>query len=260
MAILEVNNLTKNFGSTKVLKGISFSLEEGKVLSIIGSSGSGKTTLLRCINGLETATTGKIAVNDKVVFDSNITDKNELKELKKNQQNIGLVFQQFNLFPQYTALGNVTLAMKLAAKKRPDYKHNKKAILEEIDATAKKFLDKVGLSDKLNNYPCELSGGQQQRVSIARALAMNPQILFFDEPTSALDPELTGEILKTIRQLAEDNMTMVIVTHEMNFAKDVSDEVIFMDDGVIAEHGSPEDVLVNPKNPRTQAFLNTYEK
>ena len=260
MAILEVNNLTKNFGSTKVLKGISFSLEEGKVLSIIGSSGSGKTTLLRCINGLETATTGKIAVNDKVVFDSNITDKNELKELKKNQQNIGLVFQQFNLFPQYTALGNVTLAMKLAAKKRPDYKHNKKAILEEIGATAKKFLDKVGLSDKLNNYPCELSGGQQQRVSIARALAMNPQILFFDEPTSALDPELTGEILKTIRQLAEDNMTMVIVTHEMNFAKDVSDEVIFMDDGVIAEHGSPEDVLVNPKNPRTQAFLNTYEK
>lgn len=260
MAILEVNNLTKNFGSTKVLKGISFSLEEGKVLSIIGSSGSGKTTLLRCINGLETATTGKIVVNDKVVFDSDITDKNELKELKKNQQNIGLVFQQFNLFPQYTALGNVTLAMKLAAKKRPDYKHNKKAILEEIDATAKKFLDKVGLSDKLNNYPCELSGGQQQRVSIARALAMNPQILFFDEPTSALDPELTGEILKTIRQLAEDNMTMVIVTHEMNFAKDVSDEVIFMDDGVIAEYGSPEDVLVNPKNPRTQAFLNTYEK
>ncbi|MBP3442514.1 MAG: amino acid ABC transporter ATP-binding protein [Clostridia bacterium] len=258
--MLEVKDLTKSFGSTKVLKGISFSLEEGKVLSIIGSSGSGKTTLLRCINGLETATAGKITVNEKVVFDSNITDKKELKALKHNQQNIGLVFQQFNLFPQYTALSNVTLAMKLAAKKRPDYKHNKKAILEEIDATAKKFLDKVGLSDKLNNYPCELSGGQQQRVSIARALAMNPQILFFDEPTSALDPELTGEILKTIRQLAEDNMTMVIVTHEMNFAKDVSDEVIFMDDGVIAEHGTPEEVLVNPKNPRTRAFLNTYEK
>ncbi len=260
MAILEVNELTKNFGSTKVLKGISFTLEEGKVLSIIGSSGSGKTTLLRCINGLETATTGKISVNDKVVFDSTVTDKKELKALRHNQQNIGLVFQQFNLFPQYTALGNVTLAMKLAAKKRPDYKKNKKAILEEIDATAKKYLDKVGLSDKLSNYPCELSGGQQQRVSIARALAMNPQILFFDEPTSALDPELTGEILKTIRQLAEDNMTMVIVTHEMNFAKDVSDEVIFMDDGVIAEQGSPEEVLVNPKNPRTKAFLNTYEK
>lgn len=260
MAILEVNELTKNFGSTKVLKGISFNLEEGKVLSIIGSSGSGKTTLLRCINGLETATAGQIVVNEKTVFDSDITDKEALKELKRNQQNIGLVFQQFNLFPQYTALGNVTLAMKLAAKKRPDYKKNKKAILEEIDATAKKYLDKVGLSDKLGNYPCELSGGQQQRVSIARALAMNPQILFFDEPTSALDPELTGEILKTIRQLAEDNMTMVIVTHEMNFAKDVSDEVIFMDDGVIVEQGAPEQVLVNPKNPRTKAFLNSYEK
>ena len=260
MAILEVKDLTKNFGSTKVLKGISFSLEEGKVLSIIGSSGSGKTTLLRCINGLETATTGQITVNEKIVFDSNITDKDELKAIKHNQQNIGLVFQQFNLFPQYTALGNVTLAMKLAAKKRPDYKHNKKAILEEIDTIAKSYLAKVGLSDKLDNYPCELSGGQQQRVSIARALAMNPQILFFDEPTSALDPELTGEILKTIRQLAEDKMTMVIVTHEMNFAKDVSDVVIFMDDGVIAEQGAPEDVLVNPKNPRTQAFLNTYEK
>ena len=260
MSILEVNELTKDFGSTKVLKGITFSLEEGKVLSIIGSSGSGKTTLLRCINGLETATSGKISVNEKVVYDSTVTDKKQLKELKDNQQNIGLVFQQFNLFPQYTALGNVTLAMKLAAKKRPDYKKNKKAILEEIDKTAKAYLDKVGLSDKLDNYPCELSGGQQQRVSIARALAMNPQILFFDEPTSALDPELTGEILKTIRQLAEDNMTMVIVTHEMNFAKDVSDEVIFMDDGVIAEHGTPEEVLVNPKNPRTKAFLNTYEK
>ncbi len=260
MAILEVNELTKNFGTTKVLKGISFSLEEGKVLSIIGSSGSGKTTLLRCINGLETATTGKISVNDKVVYDSSVTDKKQLKELKSNQQNIGLVFQQFNLFPQYTALDNVTLAMKLAAKKRKDYKQNKKQILEEIDKTAKYYLNKVGLSDKLGNYPCELSGGQQQRVSIARALAMNPQILFFDEPTSALDPELTSEILKTIRQLAEDNMTMVIVTHEMNFAKDVSDEVIFMDDGVIAEQGTPEEVLVNPQNPRTKAFLNSYEK
>lgn len=255
MAILEVNNLVKNFGSTKVLKGISFSLEEGKVLSIIGSSGSGKTTLLRCINGLETATSGKITVNDKVVFDSEITDKNALKELKGNQQNIGLVFQQFNLFPQYTALGNVTLAMKLAAKKRADYKKNKKQILEEIDRIAKGYLDKVGLSDKLDNYPCELSGGQQQRVSIARALAMNPQILFFDEPTSALDPELTGEILKTIRQLAEDNMTMVIVTHEMNFAKDVSDEVIFMDDGVIAEQGQAQELITNPKTDRLKAFL-----
>ena len=260
MAILEVKDLKKSFGDTQVLKGISFSLEKGKVLSVIGSSGSGKTTLLRCINGLETATSGVIEVNGSTVYDSSVTDKKALKALKGNQQNIGLVFQQFNLFPQYTALGNVTLAMKLAAKKRPDYKKNKKAILEEIDQTAKAYLDKVGLSDKLNNYPCELSGGQQQRVSIARALAMNPQILFFDEPTSALDPELTGEILKTIRQLAEEKMTMVIVTHEMNFAKDVSDQVIFMDDGIIAEFGTPEEVFVNPKNPRTQAFLRTYEK
>lgn len=235
-------------------------MEEGKVLSVIGSSGSGKTTLLRCINGLETATSGKITVNDQVVFDSDIKDKKQLKELAKNKQNIGLVFQQFNLFPQYTALGNVTLAMKLAAKRSPDYKQKKKELLKEIDKTAKYFLDKVGLSDKLDFYPCQLSGGQQQRVSIARALAMNPKILFFDEPTSALDPELTGEILKTIRQLAEDKMTMVIVTHEMNFAKDVSDEVIFMDNGVIAEIGTPDEVLVNPKNERTKAFLNTYQK
>lgn len=260
MAILEVKNLVKNFGPTKVLKDISFELNEGKVLSVIGSSGSGKTTLLRCINGLETATSGVITVNGNTVFDSGITDKKELKALQKNRQNIGLVFQQFNLFPQYTALDNVTLAMKLAAKRRPDYKENKKKLLEEIDKTAKYFLGKVGLSDKLDFYPCQLSGGQQQRVSIARALALNPKILFFDEPTSALDPELTGEILKTIRQLAEDNMTMVIVTHEMNFAKDVSDEVIFMDDGVIAEQGSPEEVLVNPKNNRTKEFLNTYQK
>lgn len=260
MAILEVKDLTKNFGATEVLKGITFELQEGKVLSVIGSSGSGKTTLLRCINGLETATSGKITVNDQVVFDSAITDKKEIKALEKNKQNIGLVFQQFNLFPQYTALGNVTLAMKLAAKRRPYYKQKKKEMLEEIDKTAKYFLNKVGLSDKLDFYPCQLSGGQQQRVSIARALAMNPKILFFDEPTSALDPELTGEILKTIRQLAEDKMTMVIVTHEMNFAKDVSDEVIFMDNGVIAEMGTPDEVLVNPKNERTKAFLNTYQK
>ena len=260
MSILEVRNIHKKFGKNEVLRGIDFNLEQGNVISVIGSSGSGKTTLLRCINGLETATTGKITVNGQTVFDSKITDKKEMKKLEKNRQNIGLVFQQFNLFPQYTALKNVTLAMELEAKRRPDYKQKKKELLEEIDKTAKYFLDKVGLSDKLDFYPCQLSGGQQQRVSIARALAMNPKILFFDEPTSALDPELTGEILKTIRQLAEDKMTMVIVTHEMNFAKDVSDEVIFMDDGVIAECGSPDEVLVNPKNERTRAFLNTYQK
>lgn len=259
MAILEVENITKRFERAKVLKGISFSLDEGKVLTVIGSSGSGKTTLLRCINGLETATSGKITVNGLTVFDSSITDKKELKEISKNKQNIGLVFQQFNLFPQYTALENVTLAMKLHAKKRDDFKQNKKAILKEIDETAKYFLDKVGLSDKLNLYPCQLSGGQQQRVSIARALALKPKILFFDEPTSALDPELTGEILKTIRQLAEEKMTMVIVTHEMSFAKDVSDSIIFMDNGIICERGTPDE-LFNSDNERIKQFLQSYQK
>ncbi len=255
MAILEVNELTKDFGSTKVLKGISFSLEEGKVLSIIGSSGSGKTTLLRCINGLETATTGKISVNDKVVFDSTVTDKKELKALRHNQQNIGLVFQQFNLFPQYNVLDNVTLAVKLQAKERPDYKQNKKQILAEIEEKALKLLSDMGLSEKIHNYPCELSGGQQQRVSIARAMALEPKILFFDEPTSALDPELTGEILKVIRELAKTNMTMVIVTHEMTFAKEVSDYIVFMDQGVIAEQGEAQELINNPKTERLQAFL-----
>ncbi len=259
MAILEVKDITKSFGKAKILKGISFSLEEGNVLSIIGSSGSGKTTLLRCINGLDTATTGKITVNGQTVFDSDITDKNQLKELNKNKQNIGLVFQQFNLFPQYTTLENVTLAMKLQAKRRDDYKKKRKEILDEIDKTAKYFLDKVGLSDKLDLYPCQLSGGQQQRVSIARALALRPKILFFDEPTSALDPELTGEILKTIRQLAEDNMTMVIVTHEMNFAKDVSDQIIFMDNGIICGRGTPDEFF-NSDNERIRQFLQSYQK
>lgn len=258
MAILEVKHLKKSFGSTEVLKDISFSLEEKNVLSIIGSSGSGKTTLLRCINGLETATDGIITVDGKTVFDGSIKDKKELKALEKNKLNIGLVFQQFNLFPQYTALDNVTLAMKLAAKKRPDYKANKKEILEEIDKTAKYYLDKVGLSNRLNNYPCQLSGGQQQRVSIARALALNPKILFFDEPTSALDPELIGEILKVVKQLADESMTMVIVTHEMSFAKAVSDKVIFMDGGKILEQGTPEEIFENPKEERTKQFLNNY--
>ena len=255
MAILEVKNLTKSFGATEVLKGITFELEEGKVLSVIGSSGSGKTTLLRCINGLETATSGKITVNSQTVFDSDITDKKEIKALGKNRQNIGLVFQQFNLFPQYTALGNVTLAMKLAAKRRPDYKQKKKELLEEIDRTAKYFLGKVGLSDKLDFYPCQLSGGQQQRVSIARALALNPKILFFDEPTSALDPELTAEILKVLKELAAEKMTMVIVTHEIDFARSVSDRVIFMDGGKILEEGKPDEFFTAPQHPRAKEFI-----
>lgn len=259
MAILEVKSLNKSFGSNHVLRGIDFELEEGKVLSVIGSSGSGKTTLLRCITSLETADKGKIKVNGNVVFDSDNEHKLTKEEIKKNRLAVGLVFQSFNLFPQYTVLKNVTLACELQAKKREDYKKNKKQILEEINENAKEILAKVGLSEKLNSYPCELSGGQQQRVSIARALAMNPDILFFDEPTSALDPELTGEILKVIKGLAAEKMTMVIVTHEMAFARDVSDHVIFMDGGVIVEQGNPEDVINNPQQERTKLFLSRFQ-
>ena len=259
MAILEVRNLHKSFGSNNVLKGIDFDLEEGKVLSVIGSSGSGKTTLLRCITSLETADKGKITVNGNVVFDSENELKLSKKEIRKNRLAVGLVFQSFNLFPQYTVLKNVTLACELRAKKRDDWRKNKKQILEELNENALSLLEKVGLSDKTEAYPCELSGGQQQRVSIARALAMNPDILFFDEPTSALDPELTGEILKVIKSLAAEKMTMVIVTHEMAFARDVSDHVIFMDGGVIVEQGSPEQVINNPQQERTKLFLSRFQ-
>ena len=255
MAILEVKNLEKSFGKTQVLKGISFNLEEGDVLSVIGSSGSGKTTLLRCINFLETADSGKISVDGDVIFDSSSEKKLSKKEQLEKQLSIGLVFQDFNLFPQYNVLDNVTLALKVRAKKRPDFKKNKKAIYEEIEEKAMSVIEKMGLSDKIKNYPCELSGGQKQRVSIARAMALEPKILFFDEPTSALDPELTGEILKVIRELAEENMTMVIVTHEMTFAKEVSDYIVFMDQGVIAEEGKAEEVIGNPKTDRLKAFL-----
>ena len=255
MAILEVKDIKKSFGKTEVLKGVSFSLNEGEVLSIIGSSGSGKTTLLRCINFLETADNGLITVDGDVIFDGNDKTKKKAKDTREKQLKIGLVFQQFNLFPQYNVLDNVTLAVKLQAKERPDYKQNKKQILAEIEEKALKLLADMGLSDKIHNYPCELSGGQQQRVSIARAMALEPKILFFDEPTSALDPELTGEILKVIRELAKTNMTMVIVTHEMNFAKEVSDYIVFMDQGVIAEQGKAEELINNPQTERLQAFL-----
>lgn len=260
MSILEVNNIHKSFGNNRVLNGIGFSLEEGDVLSIIGSSGSGKTTLLRCITSLETADEGKIVVNGNIVFDSENQHKFTKEELRKARLSVGLVFQSFNLFPQYSVLENVTLAVKLHAKERADYKANKKKILEEIDAEGMEILRKVGLAEKRDAYPCELSGGQQQRVAIARALAMKPDILFFDEPTSALDPELTGEILKVIKGLAADNMTMVIVTHEMSFARDVSDHIIFMDGGVIAEQGTPEQVIMNPQNERTKAFLSRFQQ
>lgn len=255
MAILEVKDIKKSFGKTEVLKGVSFSLNEGEVLSIIGSSGSGKTTLLRCINFLETADSGLITVDGDVIFDGNDKIKKKAKETREKQLKIGLVFQQFNLFPQYDVLDNVTLAVKLQAKERPDYKQNKKQILAEIEEKALKLLADMGLSEKIHNYPCELSGGQQQRVSIARAMALEPKILFFDEPTSALDPELTGEILKVIRELAKTNMTMVIVTHEMNFAKEVSDYIVFMDGGVIAEQGKADELINNPQTERLQAFL-----
>ena len=259
MAILEVKNINKSFGKTEVLKGVSFSLEEGQVLSIIGSSGSGKTTLLRCINFLETADSGKITVDGDVLFDSESTEKLTAKQKRDKQLSIGLVFQQFNLFPQYDVLGNVTLAPKLRAKERPDFKKNKAQIYAEIEEKAMKLLSQMGLSEKVHNYPCELSGGQQQRVSIARAMALEPKILFFDEPTSALDPELTGEILRVIKQLAKENVTMVIVTHEIGFARNVSDRIIFMADGVVMEEGTPEQVIDNPQHERTKAFLSKLD-
>ncbi len=257
MSILEVKDLKKSFGKTAVLKGVSFDLNEGEVLSIIGSSGSGKTTILRCINQLETPDSGLIKISGEIFFDG--TAAKETAERKREKQLlIGLVFQDFHLFPQYTVMENITLAPKLLAKERKDYKQNKKQIIAEINAKAEELLNKVGLSEKKDSYPCELSGGQKQRVSIARALIMNPKILFFDEPTSALDPELTGEILKVIKSLAEEKMTMVIVTHEMSFAKAVSSKVIFMDNGIIAEEGTPEEVFDNPKSERTKAFISKF--
>jgi polar amino acid transport system ATP-binding protein len=258
MAILEVEHIQKAFEHTEVLKDISFSLEKGQVLSIIGSSGSGKTTLLRCLNFLETPDSGIIKVNDEVLFDA--ADKAAMQEsqIRRKRLHFGLVFQSFNLFPQYTALKNVMLARELLAKEQPDYKSRKKEILAEIEAQAAELLRQMGLSDRMNNYPHQLSGGQCQRVAIARALALKPDILCFDEPTSALDPELTGEVLKVIKELADQNTTMIIVTHEMAFARDVADKVIFMDDGRILEQGSPKDVFENTKEERTKQFLSRF--
>ena len=259
MSILEVNNICKSFGNTEVLKGISFSLEKGEVLAIIGSSGSGKTTLLRCLNFLETPDEGSITVDAKVLF--NAADKTTLSDaqIRRNRLHFGLVFQSFNLFPQYTALQNVMLAKELLAKELPDYKTRKKEIHQEIQAQAEMLLAQMGLANRMNNYPHQLSGGQCQRVAIARALALQPDILCFDEPTSALDPELTGEVLKVIKELANQNTTMIIVTHEMTFAKDVSSQVIFMDDGYIAETGSAEEVFGNPKSKRLREFLSVMK-
>ena len=258
MAILEVKNLYKSFGKTEVLRGIDFSMERGEVLSVIGASGSGKTTLLRCINALEKPTSGKISIDGDVVYDSAINMGNSKEEQRRWQLACGLVFQSYNLFPQYSALDNVMLAPSLLAKERPDWKKNKKDILSEIRENAISLLDRVGLSDRMGNYPCELSGGQQQRVAIARALALSPKVLFFDEPTSALDPQLTQEVLRVIRELAETNMTMVIVTHEMKFAHDVSDRIIFMADGLIEADGAPDTVL-GGGNEKLRAFLGNIE-
>ena len=249
MAILEVAQLEKSFGGTKVLRNISFSLEEGQALSIIGSSGSGKTTLLRCLNFLETPDSGRIAVRGRNLLDGSLSPQ----ERRRNRLHFGLVFQDFNLFPQYTALENVTLARRLLAKSERTGEAPE-AIRREGEA----LLEQMGLGDRMGHYPHQLSGGQKQRVAIARALAMKPDILCFDEPTSALDPELTGEVLKVIRQLARQRTTMVIVTHEMAFARDVADQVIFMDGGVIVEQGEPRMVMDHPKEERTRQFLSRY--
>ena len=243
--VLEVKGLRKSFGRKEVLKGIDFSLDKGQVLAIIGSSGGGKTTLLRCLNFLEFANAGQILVNGEVIYDGELSKKMSEAELRKCRLHFGLVFQSFNLFPQYSVLDNVMLAPKLLKVDSAD----------TIKREALALLEKVGLTEKKDSFPCELSGGQQQRVAIARALALHPNILCFDEPTSALDPELTGEVLRVIRNLKNGDSTMVIVTHEMEFAKNVADKVIFIDDGVIAEMGTPQQVFENPTNERTKEFL-----
>ncbi|MCI9608732.1 MAG: amino acid ABC transporter ATP-binding protein [Oscillibacter sp.] len=252
MAILEVQHIEKHFGDTQVLKDISFTLEQGQALSIIGSSGSGKTTLLRCLNFLERPDHGAISVKGNVIFAAADPSTQSEKDIRQKRLHFGLVFQNFNLFPQYTALQNVTLARELLAKERGG--ENK----EDIVAAGRELLAQMGLADRADHYPHQLSGGQQQRVAIARALALHPDILCFDEPTSALDPELTGEVLRVIRSLAEQKTTMIIVTHEMSFARDVADQVIFMDGGVIVEQGDPREVIDHPKEERTKQFLSRY--
>lgn len=251
MKLLEIENLGKSFGNVEVLKNISMSVEKGEVVAIIGPSGSGKSTLLRCATLLETMDKGSLKINGQVAAcetngRSVYVSKSELTKIKNS---FGLVFQQFNLFPHFSVLKNVCDAPVVVEKR------NK----AEVEKEARELIEKVGLKGKEDSYPCQLSGGQQQRVAIARALAMNPEILFFDEPTSALDPEITAGILKVLRQLADENMTMVIVTHEIDFARKVADRVIFMDEGVIIEEGDPKQVLDNPSNERTKAFLQKLE-
>jgi polar amino acid transport system ATP-binding protein len=258
MVILEARNIAKRFGSTHVLNDINFTLEEGEVLAIIGSSGSGKTTLLRCLNFLERLDAGRIILRGETLYDASEKIHYDEQVIRQKRLHFGLVFQSFNLFPQYTAFENVTLARKLAVQKQPDFKKKKKAIFEEIDREGMQLLEQIGLAAKRDSYPYQLSGGQQQRVAIARALALKPDILCFDEPTSALDPELTGEVLKVIRALAEKNTTMIIVTHEMQFARQIADKVLFMDEGLVVEYGTPQDVFDNPSSERIKRFLEHY--
>lgn len=253
MAILEIKNIKKSFGKAEILKGIDLTMEKGEVVSIIGSSGSGKTTFLRCINFLEEADCGTICLDGEEIFNSKC--KKSAAQIREAQLKFGFVFQSFNLFPQYTVMENIMLAPKLLAKKRPDWHKNKAAIVDEIKQNAVSLLSQAGLSDKADQYPCQLSGGQQQRAAIVRALILNPKIMLFDEPTSALDPEITNEVLKVIKSLADKDMTMIIVTHEMLFAKNISDRVIFMDKGVVAEQGTSEEIFTNPKSERLKEFL-----
>ena len=260
MAILEVKNIEKHFGATRVLEDISFELEQGQALAIIGSSGSGKTTLLRCLNFLEAPDRGQIVVNGETLFDAADPATQREGEVRRKRLHFGLVFQSFNLFPQYTALQNVMLAKQLLAKEQPGYKENKAQVNAAIEQEARELLSRMGLADRANHYPHQLSGGQQQRVAMARALALHPDILCFDEPTSALDPELTGEVLKVIRSLAEQKTTMIIVTHEMAFARDVADRIIFMDGGVIVEQGDARQVIERPRQERTKQFLARYSE
>ena len=260
MPILEVKHISKSFNKTPVLKDVGFNLEKGQAVSIIGSSGSGKTTLLRCLNFLEHPDNGIIRVNGETLFDVSVPATTQESVIRKKRLHFGLVFQNFNLFPQYTALENVMLAKKLLAAEQPDFKERKREILTAIEVQAKVLLTQMGLDNRMDNYPHQLSGGQCQRVAIARALALQPDILCFDEPTSALDPELTGEVLKVIRELADQNTTMIIVTHEMAFARDVADHVIFMDDGRIVEQGDPRQVFENPSEERTKQFLSRFHE
>ena len=258
MALLEVSGISKHFGATQVLENISLELQKGEALAIIGSSGSGKTTLLRCLNFLETADTGSIRVGGETLWDAKNPRTQSEKEIRKKRLHFGQVFQNFNLFPQYTALQNVMLAGELLARERPDYKQNRKKIHRKLEDQARNLLAQMGLRDRADHYPHQLSGGQQQRVAIARALALEPDILCFDEPTSALDPELTGEVLRVLRELAAKRTTMIIVTHEMAFARDAADRILFMDGGVVVEEGPAHDLIEHPKEERTRQFLAHY--